>query len=140
LRKKYYARFAALNARGDENILVVDDLASDEKWKNLVGLKYDDYMDRETFRKSVHDNRQSNISAIFHMGACSSTTEPQNAPAITPMNARLSASAAAKRVREVRRGAAAPARISAVARAITRRARSRAVISFLCLQSGPSWP
>ena len=66
---------AALNARGDENILVVDDLASDEKWKNLVGLKYDDYMDRDTFRRSILDKRHTNVSAIFHMGACSATTE-----------------------------------------------------------------
>lgn len=66
---------AALNARGDENILVVDDLACDEKWKNLVGLKYDDYMDRDTFRKSIQEGRQSNVSTIFHMGACSATTE-----------------------------------------------------------------
>ena len=66
---------AALNARGDENILVVDDLASDEKWKNLVGLKYDDYMDRDTFRRTILDKRHTNVSAIFHMGACSATTE-----------------------------------------------------------------
>ncbi|HMO05214.1 MAG TPA: ADP-glyceromanno-heptose 6-epimerase [Kiritimatiellia bacterium] len=66
---------AALNARGDDNILVVDDLACDEKWKNLVGLKYDDYMDRDTFRRAVADNKLGSVSAIFHMGACSATTE-----------------------------------------------------------------
>jgi len=66
---------AALNARGDDNILVVDDLACDEKWKNLVGLKYDDYMDRDSFRRAVADNKLGSVSAIFHMGACSATTE-----------------------------------------------------------------
>lgn len=66
---------AALNARGDDNILVVDDLATDEKWKNLVGLKYDDYIDKDTFRLMVYDNDLSDVSTIFHMGACSATTE-----------------------------------------------------------------
>jgi ADP-L-glycero-D-manno-heptose 6-epimerase len=66
---------AALNERGDDNILVVDDLGRDEKWKNLVGLKYDDYVDRNDFRKLVAENKLPEVSAIFHMGACSSTTE-----------------------------------------------------------------
>lgn len=66
---------AALNARGDENIIVVDDLACDEKWKNLVGLRYDDYIDKDTFRSLIKDGKLSSISAIFHMGACSATTE-----------------------------------------------------------------
>jgi ADP-L-glycero-D-manno-heptose 6-epimerase len=66
---------AALNARGDENILVVDDLGTDEKWKNLVGLRYDDYMDHRSFRAAVLANKLGPVSAIFHMGACSATTE-----------------------------------------------------------------
>jgi len=66
---------AALNARGDENVVVVDDLGCDEKWKNLVGLKYDDFLDKDAFRRLILDNKLSNISAIFHMGACSATTE-----------------------------------------------------------------
>jgi len=66
---------AALNERGHDNILVVDSLGHDEKWKNLVGLKYDDYQDHTAFRKSILENRHTNVSAIFHMGACSATTE-----------------------------------------------------------------
>jgi len=66
---------AALNARGDENVVVVDDLGCDEKWKNLVGLKYDDFLDKDGFRRLILDNKLSNVSAIFHMGACSATTE-----------------------------------------------------------------
>ncbi len=65
----------ALNKRGDANILVVDDLGTDEKWKNLVGLRYDDYMDHRVFRKTVLERKLGPISAIFHMGACSATTE-----------------------------------------------------------------
>ncbi|HMP90368.1 MAG TPA: ADP-glyceromanno-heptose 6-epimerase [Kiritimatiellia bacterium] len=65
----------ALNKRGDDNILVVDHLGRDEKWKNLVGMKYEDFQDHISFRKAIQENRHSNISAIFHMGACSATTE-----------------------------------------------------------------
>jgi ADP-L-glycero-D-manno-heptose 6-epimerase len=79
---------AALNERGDDNILVVDDLASDEKWKNLVGLKYDDFMDHVSFRKAVLENKLGNISAIFHMGACSATTE-RNAAYLADNNYRV---------------------------------------------------
>ena len=35
----------ALNQRGQENVLITDHLAADEKWKNLVALKYADYLD-----------------------------------------------------------------------------------------------
>jgi len=66
---------AALNARGDDNILVVDDLGTDEKWRNLVGLRYDDYMDHHSFRRAILDRKLNDVSAVFHMGACSATTE-----------------------------------------------------------------
>ena len=34
-----------LNRRGCENIVVCDRLSTDEKWKNLVPLKFADYID-----------------------------------------------------------------------------------------------
>ena len=66
---------AALNARGEDDILVVDDLGKDEKWKNLVGLRYEDYIDRDHFRNAVQHDALEKVRAVFHMGACSSTTE-----------------------------------------------------------------
>ena len=42
-----------LNRRGVEDIIVVDNLASTEKWKNLVHLKYSDYMHRDMFIEQV---------------------------------------------------------------------------------------
>ena len=33
-----------LNSLGYDNIIVVDELGKDEKWKNLVGLKYSDFI------------------------------------------------------------------------------------------------
>jgi ADP-L-glycero-D-manno-heptose 6-epimerase len=70
------ALIAGLNARGVEDILVVDILGTDEKWKNLRGLRYVDYIEAQAFREmfSAGRNDQS-IEAVFHMGACSDTTE-----------------------------------------------------------------
>ncbi|MCC8194641.1 MAG: ADP-glyceromanno-heptose 6-epimerase [Deltaproteobacteria bacterium] len=65
-----------LNALGITDILVVDHLASSEKWKNLVNRAFAEYMPREIFlEKITNDALGSAIEGIFHMGACSSTTE-----------------------------------------------------------------
>jgi len=65
-----------LNSMGVTNILVVDNLATSEKWKNLVNRTYADYMHRDGFIELVtRDALGGDISAIIHMGACSSTTE-----------------------------------------------------------------
>lgn len=65
-----------LNRRGIDNILVIDHLASTEKWKNLVGLRYRDYIERDTFIASVREGKfPQGVRAVIHMGACSSTTE-----------------------------------------------------------------
>ena len=65
-----------LNQRGKTNIIIVDELGKDEKWKNLVGLKYDDFVNKLDFIEQVLDDvLPYNIEAIIHMGANSSTTE-----------------------------------------------------------------
>ncbi len=65
-----------LNQQGIDNILVVDNLALSEKWKNIVGLRYADYMHRDAFIASIHKyGLQSGVQGIVHLGACSSTTE-----------------------------------------------------------------
>ena len=66
-----------LNQRGITNILVSDFLGSDEKWKNLVPLKFIDYMEADNLRRMVEEQPHSlsNIRVVFHLGACSSTTE-----------------------------------------------------------------
>lgn len=67
----------ALNLRGIDDILVVDRLDTSEKWKNLVPLRYRDYLDADEFERRILARSSSfaNVSAIFHLGACSSTTE-----------------------------------------------------------------
>jgi ADP-L-glycero-D-manno-heptose 6-epimerase len=62
-----------LNRRGLTNILVTDVLGRDEKWKNLVPLQFVDYLEAEELLKRL-DSLQD-VKVIFHLGACSSTTE-----------------------------------------------------------------
>ncbi|MBL0715803.1 MAG: ADP-glyceromanno-heptose 6-epimerase [Desulfosarcina sp.] len=66
----------ALNNRGRDNILVVDHLGHAAKWRNLVGLRFADYLDKTVFIEGLEKGRFGDtIEAILHMGACSSTTE-----------------------------------------------------------------
>lgn len=65
-----------LNQLGKKNIIIVDRLGSDEKWKNLVSLNYADYFDKiEFIEKLLNDEIDFEIEAIIHMGANSATTE-----------------------------------------------------------------
>jgi ADP-L-glycero-D-manno-heptose 6-epimerase len=67
----------ALNQRGLTDILVTDFLGSDEKWKNLVPLKFADYVEADAFRCRLNESPSAfgKFSAVFHLGACSATTE-----------------------------------------------------------------
>jgi ADP-L-glycero-D-manno-heptose 6-epimerase len=67
----------ALNRRGITNIVITDLLGQDEKWKNLVPLKFADYLEAGDFRQRLQSRPDSlgKFSAIFHLGACSATTE-----------------------------------------------------------------
>ncbi len=67
----------ALNQRGHTNIVISDFLGTDEKWKNLVALKYADYLDAAELRRRVAPGAPplGKFSAVFHLGACSATTE-----------------------------------------------------------------
>ena len=65
-----------LNQLGENKIIVVDELGKDDKWKNLVPLKYDDFIHKDDFISMILDRDISfEITAIIHMGANSSTTE-----------------------------------------------------------------
>jgi ADP-L-glycero-D-manno-heptose 6-epimerase len=67
----------ALNRLGLENILVSDQLSKDDKWLNLAPLKFDDYIAAETLLNKVQTHKYAlkEIAWVFHLGACSSTTE-----------------------------------------------------------------
>jgi ADP-L-glycero-D-manno-heptose 6-epimerase len=65
-----------LNQLGESKIIIVDELGIDEKWKNLVPLKFNDFIHKDDFISMVIDGEiDFDISAIVHMGANSSTTE-----------------------------------------------------------------
>ncbi len=66
-----------LNRRGCENIVVCDRLSSDEKWKNLVPLKFADYIDGNDLLQNVLHSpaKLGRFDVVLHLGACSATTE-----------------------------------------------------------------
>lgn len=68
---------AELNRRGLTKIVVTDFLGTDEKWQNLVSLKFEDYIEADQFRARLARNPSAfgRFSAVFHLGACSATTE-----------------------------------------------------------------
>jgi len=67
----------ALNERGLDNILIADYLGTDEKFRNLVPLRYADYIEADDLMADVRSTGKllEGVRAIFHLGACSATTE-----------------------------------------------------------------
>lgn len=65
----------ALNARGEDRLLLVDDLGTDDKWRNLVGLRFEDLIGKDAFRQATRENALDAVAAVYHLGACSATTE-----------------------------------------------------------------
>ena len=66
---------ATLNAEGHSDILVVDDLTDGHKIANLADLAIADYLDKDDFLAVLEADRLGSIDAVFHQGACSTTTE-----------------------------------------------------------------
>jgi hypothetical protein len=66
----------ALNDRGESDIIVVDDLGNGKKYRNLAGRRIADYLDRDEFRVRIAKGDSfGSITAVFHQGACTDTTE-----------------------------------------------------------------
>ena len=67
-----------LNNRGLDNIWLVDWAEPDSlKSRNIKALSYSRHLSPEDFRKMIRENSPelSEITTIFHLGACSNTTE-----------------------------------------------------------------
>ncbi|WP_061246823.1 ADP-glyceromanno-heptose 6-epimerase [Leptospira noguchii] len=65
-----------LNRLGIDDILVVDHLGTSSKWKNLVGKRYSDYLEKKSFLDyTIRFSLLKDYDILFHLGACSSTTE-----------------------------------------------------------------
>lgn len=67
----------ALNKKGRTDIICVDRFEMDDKWLNLRGLKYQEYIQADEFLDSalLEDLFSEGVEAVYHMGACSDTTE-----------------------------------------------------------------
>lgn len=66
-----------LNRQGVSDIWISDRLGESEKWKNLVPLQYSEYLEAEELSRLLrnHPTALPRFSVIFHLGACSATTE-----------------------------------------------------------------
>jgi ADP-L-glycero-D-manno-heptose 6-epimerase len=64
-----------LNTLGNDKLLIIDELGHDEKWKNLVGLKFHDFINKNEFISRIKADNNFKLDAVIHMGANSSTTE-----------------------------------------------------------------
>jgi len=64
-----------LNRRGCHNVIIADFLETSEKWRNLVPLRYDDYLEADTLLPALERGDLGRFDLILHMGACSATTE-----------------------------------------------------------------
>lgn len=69
----------SLNVLGFEDILVVDDLGDGSKFSNIADSKISDYSDKDVFIEQMIRREkflnEKDITAIFHQGACTDTTE-----------------------------------------------------------------
>lgn len=66
-----------LGTLGRTDTIVVDRLGHGEKWRNLTGLRYHDFIAAERFIADIRADAFpcAGIEAVIHMGACSATTE-----------------------------------------------------------------
>ncbi len=65
-----------LNARGEADILAVDNLKNGDKFRNLADCEIADYFDKGTFLAELEAGAfDGDVAAVVHQGACSDTTE-----------------------------------------------------------------
>mgnify|MGYP000506341269 FL=1 len=64
-----------LNERGLDDIIVVDNLTDGAKFRNISDARIADYLDQDDFLDWLVENGSEGVDAVFHLGACSDTTE-----------------------------------------------------------------
>jgi ADP-L-glycero-D-manno-heptose 6-epimerase len=64
-----------LNRRGCSDVAIVDFAAHREKCANLAGLRYSEIIEPEHLPTRLSSGSIGKLDCIFHLGACSSTTE-----------------------------------------------------------------
>ena len=65
-----------LNKEGFKDIIIVDQFDENSNWKNLNGKFYSEIFEKIEFKNLLRTGSfAKNCEMIFHMGACSATTE-----------------------------------------------------------------
>ena len=64
-----------LNQRGCDRVVVADQLGTSEKWRNLVPLRFEDYLEADDLLPLLERGALGDFDLVLHLGACSSTTE-----------------------------------------------------------------
>jgi ADP-L-glycero-D-manno-heptose 6-epimerase len=64
-----------INQLGRDDVIVSGFLGKSEKWKNLVPLRFEDYLEADGLLEKLESPRFADVSVVFHLGACSDTTE-----------------------------------------------------------------
>jgi ADP-L-glycero-D-manno-heptose 6-epimerase len=65
---------AALNRRGINEVIAVDNLQQSAKFTNLAGCEIADYLDQAELAGAL-EKLDGSVEAVFHQGACSDTME-----------------------------------------------------------------
>ena len=65
----------ALNQMGCEDVIVVDNVAQTDKWKNLVGKTFRQYLHKDKLWQWLADRPTAPLEAVIHLGACTDTME-----------------------------------------------------------------
>src|SRR5512147_1752843 len=64
----------ALNERGENNIIAVDNLKKADKFRNLVDCDIADFLDKQDFLERLEAGEfDGAVDVVFHQGACSDT-------------------------------------------------------------------
>ncbi|MCB1194602.1 ADP-glyceromanno-heptose 6-epimerase [bacterium] len=65
-----------LNKKGLYNLILSDAFGSGNKWKNILGTRFVEFVDRYTLFDFLEKNPLAQkITAVVHLGACTNTTE-----------------------------------------------------------------
>ncbi len=65
----------ALNARGIDDVIAVDDLTDGQQFRNLVGTQLSAYVDLDDFYPRFESGEFGRVDAVLHQGACSDTMQ-----------------------------------------------------------------
>jgi len=64
-----------LNRQGTSRIVIADRLGRDEKWRNLLPLRFETFVEADDLIERLTAGMLGDFDLVLHMGACSSTTE-----------------------------------------------------------------